>query len=427
MKVRQKSLVVTVKLMSNQKGFAAIWLLVIAIVLLLSSLFYLKTRNEPQTSLQSKQKFLENSSSNCSGKGPAYVNASPIDLSEISLIQPMGLMVGGHVTPIDHGYFYIKGANENPPRQAAVFAPFDGNISNVTRTVRKSPIGSKSNAGLTSYEDYALTIEGSCTFRIRFSNMVKLGGELEKTVGQLQPNQTATPHYKVRAGDLIGYTGLPTAYGIDVWVENDEAVLTGFVNPASYNFESWKIHMVDLFDYTKEPLKSKLLSLLERDASPRWGKIDYDIDGKLVGNWFLQGSGGYGGNRQGGEGYWDGHLSVVPDGNDPGQIDISFGNYQGQAQQFAVIGNAPDPATVSEGSGLVKYQLGRIENYNGVTGEQWVHMSYMPHIKTRAGSDVLGTVLMELLEKRVLKVEAFPDKTATQVNGFTDQAQIYER
>ena len=51
------------------------------------------------------------------------ISASPIDLKEIAFIQPMGLMIGGHVTPIDHGYFFIKGAMENPPRQAAVYAP----------------------------------------------------------------------------------------------------------------------------------------------------------------------------------------------------------------------------------------------------------------------------------------------------------------
>jgi len=32
----------------------------------------------------------------------------------------MGLMTGGHVTPIDHGYFYVKGAQASPPTQAAL-------------------------------------------------------------------------------------------------------------------------------------------------------------------------------------------------------------------------------------------------------------------------------------------------------------------
>jgi hypothetical protein len=251
---------------------------------------------------------------------------------------------------------------------------------------------------------------------------------LGDSVGQLQPNQSATPDYSVEEGELIGYTGLPTANGIDVWVENDDSTLTGFVNPGQYTkSESWKTHVVDLFDFTREPLKSQLLSLDMRDASPRWGKIDYDIDGKLVGNWFRQGSGGYGGNQFGGEGYWDGHLSVVPDGNDPSQIVISFGNYEGQPQQFAVAGDTPDPATVSQATGLVEYELGQIVAYGGDNGQTWDGMSYLPHIKVRASTPPVGTVLMQMVGERQLKVEAFPGKTAAQVNGFDSGVLIYER
>ena len=229
-------------------------------------------------------------------------------------------------------------------------------------------------------------------------------------------------------GELIGYTGLPTANGIDVWVENDDTTLTGFINPAQYTAtEAWKTHIVDLFDYTSEPLKSQLLALDMRNAPPRWGKIDYDIDGKLVGNWFRQGSGGYAGNQAGGEGYWDGHLSIAYDGNDPNQIIVSFGNYQGQPAQFAVIGNAPDPATVSQTTGIVSYELGPIVTYNGDTGDLWDAHSYIPNIRAKAGTPAQGIVLLQLLGDRHLKVEAFPGMTATQVSGFDSAALLYER
>jgi hypothetical protein len=164
-----------------------------------------------------------------------------------------------------------------------------------------------------------------------------------------------------------------------------------------------------------------------REASPRWGKIDYDIDGKLIGNWFRQGSGGYGGNQSGGVGYWDGHLSVVPDGNDPSQIVISFGNYQGQPQQFAVVGNTPDPATVSQATGLVAYELGQIVTYSGDTGQPWDTKSYIPNIKVKASTPPVGTVLMQMVGDRQLKVEAFPGSTAAQVTGFDSSVLIYER
>jgi hypothetical protein len=356
----------------------------------------------------------------CQGTGTRQLTASPIALTDILYVQPMGLMIGAHVTPIDHGYFYIKGAQANPPQQAAVFAPLDGNISRVTRSVR--------NGGTGTYDDYAVSIEASCTFRVRFSNLVRFAGALGDKVGQLQPNESQMPNYAVKAGELIGYTGLPTAYGIDVWVENDNLTLTGFVNPAQYTAaEVWKTHMADLFDYTVEPLKTQLLALLERDATPRWGKIDYDIDGKLVGNWFLAGSGGYAGLSNMRENYWVGHLAVVYDGNYPGQVDVSFGNYQGSPQQFAVVGNAPDPAAVDQSRGLVRYELAQIEYYSANTGLVSDHTAFVPNLRTRASSSIRGTVLMQLVDQRSLKIEIFPGKRSTEVAGFDSSALMYSR
>ena len=365
----------------------------------------------------------------CPSGGVTAVAASPIALDDIAYIQPMGLMIGGHVTPIDHGYFYIKGATAQPPRQAAVFAPMDGNISAVSRTVRNGDLAAASgHTAAASFDDYAVTIEGSCTFRVRFSNMASFAGGLGGRVGPLEGDRSATPNYPVKAGELIGYTGLPTARGIDVWVENDEITLTGFVNPAQYAAaEAWKLHMADLFDVTDEPLKSRLLALVERDAAPRWGKIDDDIDGKLVGNWFRVGSGGYAGVQHSAEGYWDGHLAVVHDGNDPGQVEISFGNYEGKPEQFAVVGNSPDPATVDPTAGLIKYELGQIERYSADTGQVWDGQTYLPHIRCRAGSGVTGTVLLQLVDKRALKMEIFPHQRAARISGFDSGALLYER
>lgn len=366
-----------------------------------------------------------NGSAGCKGTGPATITASPIALSDLAYIQPMGLMIGGHVTPIDHGYFYIKGAQASPPQPAAVYAPLDGVITAVSRSTRTQGSGPTPPA---TYDDYAVTIAGTCAFRVRFSNLLRFAGALAHQVGSLQPNDAKDPQLTVRAGDLIGYTGLPTAYGIDVWVENDNSTLTGFINPAQYTaVESWKTHVVDLFQYTQEPLRDQLLALVERDATPRWGKIDYDQDGKLIGSWFKVGTGGYGGNKNGAAGYWDGHLSVVYDGNDPSQIDVSFGDYQGQAQQFAVIGDKPDPASVDQATGVIDYELGQIETYSADTGQTWDGRHYIPHIRTRAGSTVEGTVLMQLVGARSLKIEIFPGRSASQVAGFDTAALLYER
>jgi len=368
-------------------------------------------------------------SAGCKGRGPATLSASPIAVNDIAYIQPMGLMIGGHVTPIDHGYFYVKGAIANPPQPTPVYAPMDGDISVVSLTVRNGDPGAAAGSPQrAASDDYALTIEATCTFRVRFSNLVGLAGPLGDKIGQLAGNQSKMPNYSVKAGELIGHTGSATDRGIDVWVENDSSTLTGFINPAQYTAtEAWKTHVVDLFQYTKEPLRDQLLALDERDAIPRWGKIDYDQDGKLVGSWFKVGTGGYGGDKNGSAGYWDGHLSVVYNSNDPEQIEISFGNYEGQPQQFAVIGNSPDPATVSQSTGLVKYELGPIEYYSADTGQPWDTQHYLAHLRTRAGTTVEGTVLMELVGQRSLRMEIFPGHVAAQINGFDSSALMYER
>src|SRR5437660_5616252 len=115
-----------------------------------------------------------NGSPGCKGTGKATITASPIALSDLLYIQPMGLEIGGHVTPIDHGYFYIKGAAAKPPTIAPVYAPFDGNISVVSRTIRTASPGSNARAQvMETYDDDAITIEATCTFRVRYSNLVK--------------------------------------------------------------------------------------------------------------------------------------------------------------------------------------------------------------------------------------------------------------
>jgi len=38
-----------------------------------------------------------------------------------------------------------------------------------------------------------------------------------------------------------------------------------------------------------------------------------------------------------------------------------------------------------------------------------------------------GVILVQLIEPRLLKVEVFPDKNPSDVDGFTEDAKLYER
>ena len=145
----------------------------------------------------------------------------------------------------------------------------------------------------------------------------------------------------VSAGEIIGnYSG-----AVDYNIVDEDITLPGFVNPASYAAEPWKIHTPNPFPYFSEPVASQLLGLCLRTTPPEGGKIDHDIDGRLVGNWFKEGTNGYGG--PGGHEYWLGHLAMAYNSVDPGHIIASFGDFGGQPAQFAVTGNGPDPADVA--------------------------------------------------------------------------------
>lgn len=205
--------------------------------------------------------------------------------------------------------------------------------------------------------------------------------------------------------------------------------LPGFVVPAHYDREPWKIHTVDPFPHFVEPVRSDLLAKLIRQAEPRAGKIDQDVDGRLVGNWFEVGTNGYAGLRP--ATYWDTHLSIVHDYLDGSQIRVGIGSFGGRADNFGVRGNTPDPANVSVETGRIAYELMRYEHY----ARNAPSRSGMGATGVRPGDDVgarnfdtvQGVILLELIEPRLLKAESFPGKTAAQVEGFTDAARLYER
>jgi hypothetical protein len=196
-----------------------------------------------------------------------------------------------------------------------------------------------------------------------------------------------------------------------------------FINPESYENEPWKIHCSDPFDYFNDEIKNQMIEKCLRIDEPIGGKICYDIDGRLVGTWFEEGTNGYAGADP--ERYWAGHLSVVYDIVDPDAILISIGTFVDKADQFAVKGNSPDPANISVNDGLVIYELTDYEYYKN--GTLWDKKSLVQGLKLQNGESIRGTILLQLIEDRKLKVEIVPGEIASQVTGFTDNAKFYER
>ncbi len=351
------------------------------------------------------------------GKGPVRFTHSPMRLADIERITPYGLMIGGHVCPIDHGYFYPKLLE---PRQSHfdVMSPADGHVVMVGHRTQLTGSSEKGR----EYDDYALHIEHSGTFYTFYDLLTQLDPAIlkqldEATRDRFARKQMGPPiHVRipVKGGQVVGKVG---GRSLDISVINTEVTLKGFLTPKLYGHYAWRVHVVDPFDYFDEPLKNQLLKLNARKTKPTFGKIDYDIDGRLVGNWFREGSGGYPGDRRDPRGYWMGHLAFAYHHVEPSVVIVSIGDFDGQPKQFAVKGNTPDPAKVSAKDGLVKYDLVYAPfNSNATPIELPGQML-----------GVQGVLLAQLVEDRKLKLETFPGKSAAEVKSFTTGAKTYER
>ena len=183
------------------------------------------------------------------------------------------------------------------------------------------------------------------------------------------------------------------------------------------------MHIPDPFEYFKEPIKSQMIAKGLRTAEPLGGKIDYDIDGRLIGTWFKENTNKYEGLDP--YNYWAGHLSIIYDCYDPEHIVVSFGDYEGEPRDFGVKGNSPDPADVVVNE-LVKYELVEYDYYKG--DDLWDGSSFVNGLDARNNDvELHGVVLFQLTDDRTLKMEIFDGKTADEVTGFTDNALIYVR
>lgn len=346
----------------------------------------------------------------CEGKGPVTLSYPPIQMNDVSYILPMGLMSGSHVTPVDHLYFHTS---HKIIKHYDVLAPANGYV------VSAEIVGDS--------KDYRMILEHTCTFYSIYIHVTELAPKILAQTGAFSQGSKAI-RVPVVAGEIIG-TKIPNlnskTFQVDFSIANAEITLPGFVVPQHYAGEAWKIHTDDLYSYYKDPLRSQLIAKTVRTADPISGKIDYDIDGRLVGNWFRAGTNGYGGSNP--SQYWEGHLTIAYDFLDPSKIRISIGNWEGESKQTAVKGNMPDPKDVSVQTGLVKYEL--IDaHYTLPNGKSWDQEIFATDVKLDISRpDLYGTLLVQLVGERKLKLETFPSKSASEVTGFTANALIYER
>ena len=347
----------------------------------------------------------------CSGKGTTALTHAPMDPKDLEAIHPYGLMVGGHVTPVDHQYYWGKGENNSAKDAYPVYADAAGTIVNV---------------GEENSTKWSVIIShNSCTFFSWYNLMTSLDKSIQAQLPAKWGQNSQVAKIPVKAGQLLGYVG---GQSLDFAVWNTEKNLPNLLFRTAYNNrEPWKVNTVPPLDYFSKEVKAQIIPKYTRAADPIDGRPDYDQSGKAVGTWFLKGSNGYAGGTDAGKAstnYFGGHLALAYYYVDPGALVFSTGDYQGQPTQFAVVGNSPDWKDVSQSSGVIKYQLATPNPVNAA-GSTWMG-EFDQHVKLKASSPQ-ATLLIQLTGKDEMKVEVFPGKTPDQVNGFDGNAKTYNR
>lgn len=359
----------------------------------------------------------------CSGTGSTELTYAPMKPSDLSVIIPYGLMIGGHVTPIDHQYYWGKVQMGNADMYD-VLSPGKGRLVELSYRDR-------SGEGSNVKGDYRGVIMYTCTFFSYFDLATSVSEKIQAALPKdwEKTGRVQYPDIEVEAGEVIGKVG---GQSLDFAVWDTTKTLSKLLVPTAYNNrEPWKLNTVSPLDYFSESVKTSILPYYVRSAEPVDGIIDYDIDGTASGNWFLLNSNGYAGffdyseQSKSNKHYWFGHLSLAPDHIDPDNWIFSTADLNGQPAQYSIktISNMPD--TVKVGDGVVKYELMEI-SYEDGDSKHWRGERAASGVHVVEGRNV-GTLLIELTKTRELKVEVFLGKTPSEVSSFTNSAKLYDR
>jgi hypothetical protein len=292
---------------------------------------------------------------------------SPIDVAAIEFVVPLGnLNPPDHTLPTDHVYFYHRLRNPAAPVYDVV-APAGG-------LVREARRGND--------DVVRVQVTASATY---YLGHVKLDPSIQQGL-------------PIAAGQKLGTTST-LSYGLDVGLVNYDRTLS-FVNPARYGDDTRNADSA--LRFFAEPVRSALYAKVDRRGGDLDGRIDFDVAGRLAGNWFLDG-------LPVGEstilGAGPKQLAFVRDVAEPDAVRISIGGTLAMEGVFAVPASLPDPANVGPGSGRVAYPL---------------------YIGTPGSGPAAGLLVVEMIDAETIRAEAFAGSQQSDA-AFTPAAQVYRR
>lgn len=362
------------------------------------------------------QKGLAATNGKCEGKGSTKMTYAPMAAKDIGTIAPMGGYGGGHVTPIDHQYYYQVDPLK-PKDSYPVYAVMDGNLNSV------------GFVEMPTKSEWNITLSYSCTFMVMYNLMTSLSPEIMAKVPTNWKQIGGAIKIPVKAGEIIGYVG---GQSLDFQVADTTKSNPKLLHRIAYNNrEPFKIVTVGALNYFTDAVKAQILPFYLREAEPRDGEFAYDVDGQAVGNWFVVGTNGYAGGNlaDGTTPEHNSHLTLAYDSLSPDVQILSIGNYKNLfapsilSTQYAVKGTT-DWTKITKDSGTVKVELAE-GSIVSPTGQVWSG-GYVKGLKFKPGI-TRGTALIRMIDKDHLKIQIFVGKTPDQVSDFTDAAVIYDR
>lgn len=289
------------------------------------------------------------------------------NISEVKNITPLGAVnpEGGHIFPIDHIYVYFNDTSTAHD----IYAPAAGTITYI-----------QDESG-----EYGVSIKFTDSLKCTIGHMTKI-----------EPGLTTGP---VNAGQKLG-ANEPWLIGNTELYVTDYGSKTNFITPDRYsmNGETTRYCRSPL-KYYNDPLSAQLYAKVNRVGEPKDGRVDYDISGKLIGNWFIEGKNIN--NSTASE-----QLAFIYDVFFSTVMDISSGNGFGMTGLYNVQSGAASFETVSQATGKVSYKLLSINS--GDLGQQ------------------KGLMIVELIGENKVRVEVFAGSTESTAD-FTSNAKIYDR
>ena len=300
-----------------------------------------------------------------SSSGPFAFTVPPIALDAISSIPALGnLAPPGHTLPSDHLNVFQRAS------LVSVVAPDDGTVQ--------------------------FTIAGGTSGQVGIRN-----GSFLYVLSNLSLNAGLQSGATIKAGQQLGTTS-----GLDFGLMNYSRQLF-FANPARYVDN--ELYCDSPIAYFVEPLRSQLYALVPRVGADRDGRIDYDMAGRLVGNWFLD---GLAPSLSQFPAAWSQHLAFTYDNYDPAQVRISIGGTVASPGVFTIPASAPLPKDVAVVSGRVAYPL----LFAGPPGGIALPPPTFPQ----------QTMLVQMIDDVTIRVEVF-GRSVDAGTSFDGNAFVYRR